>query len=67
MTIVAFNVTYGAAWSVLVLYATQTLDMGPVGFGLLTTVGALGGLVGTAGYDWLERHVEPGDRSCGSA
>jgi MFS family permease len=57
VTIVAFNVTYGAAWSVLVLYATQTLDMGPVGFGLLTTVGALGGLVGTAGYDWLERHA----------
>jgi MFS family permease len=57
VTIVAFNVTYGAAWSVLVLYATQTLDMGPVGFGLLTTVGALGGLIGTAGYDWLERHA----------
>ena len=57
VTIVAFNVTYGAAWSVLVLYATQTLDMGPVGFGLLTTVGAVGGIVGTAGYDWLERRV----------
>jgi MFS family permease len=57
VTIVAFNVTYGAAWSVLVLYATRVLDMGPVGFGLLTTVGALGGLVGTAGYGWLERHV----------
>ncbi len=57
VTIVLFNVTYGAAWSVLVLYATQTLDMGPVGFGLLTTVGAVGGIAGTAGYDWLERHV----------
>jgi predicted MFS family arabinose efflux permease len=57
ITIVLFNVTYGAAWSVLVLYATQTLDMGPIGFGLLTTVGAVGGLVGTAGYDWLERHA----------
>ena len=57
ITIVLFNVTYGAAWSVLVLYATHTLDMGPIGFGLLTTVGAVGGIVGTAGYDWLERHV----------
>jgi MFS family permease len=57
VTIVLFNVTYGAAWSVLVLYATQTLDMGPIGFGLLTTVGAVGGLVGTAAYDWLERHA----------
>jgi MFS family permease len=57
VTIVAFNVTYGAAWSVLVLYATERLDLGPVGFGLLTTVGAVGGLAGTACYDWLERHA----------
>ncbi len=61
ITIVLFNVTYGAAWSVLVLYATQTLDMGPIGFGLLTTVVAVGGIVGTAGYDWLERHVSLAD------
>ena len=27
------------------------------GFGLLTTVGALGGIAGTASYDWLERHA----------
>jgi predicted MFS family arabinose efflux permease len=57
ITIVAFNVTYGAAWSVLVLYATETLDMGPIGFGLLTTVVAVGGIVGTGGYDWLEGHA----------
>jgi predicted MFS family arabinose efflux permease len=57
LTIVTFNVTYGAAWSVLVLYAVQRLDLGPIGFGLLTTVGALGGLVGTGSYDWLERRA----------
>ncbi len=57
LTIVTFNVTYGAAWSVLVLYASDRLGLGPVGFGLLTTVVALGGIVGTAGYDWLERRV----------
>jgi MFS family permease len=57
ITIVTFNVTFGAAWSVLVLYATDVLDLGPVGFGLLTTVGALGGLLGTATYDWLARHA----------
>lgn len=57
LAIVSFNVTWGAAWSVLVLYATQRLDLGPVGFGLLTTVGALGGLLGTGSYDWLERHA----------
>jgi MFS family permease len=57
LAIVTFNVTYGAAWSVLVLYAMERLDLGPVGFGLLTTVGALGGIAGTAGYDWLEKHA----------
>jgi MFS family permease len=57
LAIVTFNVTFGAAWSVLVLYATEHLDLGAIGFGLLTTVGALGGLLGTATYDWLERHV----------
>ena len=44
LTIVIFNVTFGAAWSVLVLYATERLGLGAVGFGLLTTVGAVGGL-----------------------
>jgi MFS family permease len=34
-TILAFNVTFGAAWSVLVLYATDRLGMSEVGFGLL--------------------------------
>lgn len=57
VTIVVFNVTYGAAWSVLVLYATQVLGLGAVGFGLLTTVGAVGGIAGTLSYDWLERHA----------
>ncbi|NEK85928.1 MFS transporter [Blastococcus saxobsidens] len=60
LTIVTFNVTYGAAWSVLVLYATERLDMGPVGFGLLTTAGAVGGLVASPAYDWLERHASLG-------
>ena len=46
LTIFIFNITYGAAWSVLVLYA-QHLGMGEVGFGLLTTVSAIGGLAGT--------------------
>ena len=57
LAIVSFNVTFGAAWSVLVLYATQQLSLGAVGFGLLTSVGAAGGLAGTAAYDWLERHA----------
>ena len=61
LTITIFNVTYGAAWSVLVLYATERLGMGAVGFGLLTTVSAVGGLVGTTAYGWITRRVSLGD------
>jgi MFS family permease len=55
-----FNVTWGAAWSVLVLYSLDRLHMGEVGFGLLTTVAALGGIASTASYGWLERRVPLG-------
>jgi MFS family permease len=55
LTIVAFNVTFGAAWSVLVLYAGDRLGMDSVGFGLLTTASAIGGIVGTTIYGRLER------------
>ncbi len=61
LTIVTFNVTFGAAWSVLVLYAQQRLHLGAAGFGLLSTVGALGGIVGTLSYDFLERRFSLGD------
>jgi predicted MFS family arabinose efflux permease len=61
LTIVAFNVTFGAAWSVLVLYASERLGMDAVGFGLLTTAMAIGGIVGTASYGRLERRFSLGD------
>ena len=61
LIITIFNVTYGAAWSVLVLYATQRLGLGAVGFGLVTTVLAAGGLLGTLSYGWLTRRVSLGD------
>ncbi|GAA2014623.1 MFS transporter [Nocardioides kribbensis] len=61
LTIFAFNVTFGAAWSVLVLYATERLGLGAVGFGLVTTVGAVGGLLGTLSYGWITRRVSLGD------
>lgn len=57
LTVFTFNITFGAAWSVLVLYATQRLGMGEVGFGLLTTVSAAGGLLATTTYGWITRHV----------
>ena len=61
VTITVFNVTFGAAWSVLVLLAIERLGMGEVGYGLLITVGALGGLLGTVSYGWLERHFSLAD------
>ena len=60
ITIFTFNVTFGAAWSVLVLYARERLSLGALGFGLITTAMAVGGLLGAGCYGWLERHVPLG-------
>ncbi len=61
LTIFTFNITFGAAWSVLVLYASHRLGLGVVGFGLITTVSALGGFVGTLSYGWITRRVSLGN------
>lgn len=61
LTIFAFNVTFGAAWSVLVLYSRDRLGMDSVGFGLLTTAMAIGGIVGTTSYGRLERRFSLAD------
>jgi len=60
ITIFTFNVTFGAAWSVLVLYARERLGLGALGFGLITTAMAAGGLLGGGSYGWLERHLRLG-------
>ncbi|MEZ5248034.1 MAG: hypothetical protein R2713_02110 [Ilumatobacteraceae bacterium] len=49
ITVVSFNVTFGAAWSVLVLVASERLGLGEVGFGVLTTMSALGAVLGAWG------------------
>ncbi|MDT4970230.1 MAG: hypothetical protein QOG22_373 [Pseudonocardiales bacterium] len=61
LTIFTFNITFGAAWSVLVLYATHRLGLGSIGFGLITTVSAVGGLLGTLSYGWIIRRVSLGN------
>lgn len=61
ITVVSFNVTYGAAWSVLVLYADERLDAGEVGFGLLTSAVAVGGVLATGAYGWLTDRVSLGN------
>lgn len=55
LTVMAFNVTFGSTLAILVLYASERLGLDAVGFGLLTTVGAVGGVLGSATYGWLER------------
>lgn len=55
--ILVFNVTWAAPWGILVLYATEHLGMGPVGYGALMTASALGGMVAIFLFGWLEKHV----------
>jgi MFS family permease len=55
LTIFFFNVTFGAAFSLYVLLAKERLGLDDVGFGVLITAGALGGLIGSASYPSLER------------
>lgn len=57
LIILVFNITWAAPWSILVLYATEHLGMGPVGFGALTTASALGGFVAILSFGWLEKRV----------
>ena len=59
LIILVFNVTWAASWSVLVLWSRDHLGMTEVGFGLLTTASAVGGLVGTSLYSRLERRFSP--------
>ncbi len=58
IVVLTFNITWGAAWSILVLWSLDRVGMGEVGFGLLTTASALGGILGTACYGWLERRFD---------
>lgn len=61
LTIFIFNITFGAAWSVLVLYTSQRLGLGEIGFGLVATVSAIGGVLGTVLYVWLTQRVTLGN------
>jgi MFS family permease len=57
LVILIFNVTWGAPWGVLVYWAQERVGLGDVGFGLLTTASAVGGIVSVLGYGWLEARV----------
>ncbi len=55
ITIIVFNVTFGASFSLLVVLASERLDLGELGFGMLTASTAVGGAVGAALFGSLER------------
>ena len=55
LTMLFFNVTFHAALAVYVLLAQERLGLDEVGYGLLITAGAIGGLIGSAAYPSLER------------
>jgi Na+/melibiose symporter-like transporter len=57
VTILAFNITFGATYAIMVLYAQERLGLGPLGYGLFATFGAAGGIVGTFAYGELERRL----------
>ena len=61
ITVFVFNITFGAAWSVLVLIAIERLKIGEVGYGLMITIGAIGGLLGAAAYGALESRFSLAD------
>lgn len=61
VTVFVFNITFGAAWSVLVLIAIDRLQVGEVGYGLMITAGAIGGLIGAAAYGSLESRFSLAD------
>ncbi len=57
VVILIFNITWGAPWGVLVYWAQERLGVGAVGFGLLTTATAVGGMAAVLSYGWLESRV----------
>jgi predicted MFS family arabinose efflux permease len=61
LTILIFNVTFGAAWSLLVLYTRERLGLGAIGFGLISATSAVGGILGSLGYGRISRHVRLSD------
>jgi predicted MFS family arabinose efflux permease len=61
ITVLVFNLTFGAAWSMLVLIAIERLQVGEVGYGLMIAAGAVGGLLGAAAYGTLESRFSLAD------
>ncbi len=57
LLIFLFNITFGAAFSVLVILASERLGLDELGYGLLIGSAAVGGVVGAAAFGWTERRI----------
>lgn len=57
LTVFAFNITFGGVWAILVLYSVERLGLSEVGFGLLTSFGAAGGILVALTYGRIERRL----------
>jgi predicted MFS family arabinose efflux permease len=55
--IFAFNITFGAAFSVLVVLSSERLGLDEFGYGLLIGSSAVGGVIGAIAYGWTERRI----------
>ena len=55
LAIFFFNITFGGAFSVLVVLATERLMLGEFGFGMMVAMVALGGVLGSILYRRTER------------
>lgn len=60
LVICLFNVTFGMTWSMLVLWSTERLGLGPEGYGALLAVSAVGGLVAALLFPWIDRRAPYG-------
>ena len=52
-----FNITFGAAFSVLVILASERLGLDELGYGLLVGSAAVGGVIGATAFGWTERRI----------
>lgn len=58
VTILAFNITFGATLGIRVLYVSQQLGLGELGFGVFIAFEAVGSILGTLIYVRLERALK---------
>ncbi len=59
MSGLAAQAAWAAGWSLLVVYATAHLGLGPLGFGLLVVAGAAGGMLGVLARPALDALLSP--------